>query len=125
MLVCRENLEGLSKVPLRVLMSKEELESLLRSLHDNLGHFSFQTIWSWIKVRFWRPHLFAEVKHFVFSCVQCQRFLMVKPQYSFDGRSSISGLFHCWQLDYLGPFPVSENGNRYVLSFVEVLSGYP
>ncbi|EPZ31395.1 Integrase, catalytic core domain-containing protein [Rozella allomycis CSF55] len=50
---------------------------------------------------------------------------MVKPQYSFDGRSSISGLFHVWQFDYLGPFPVSENGNRYVLNFVEVLSGYP
>ncbi|OMH83689.1 Pro-Pol polyprotein [Zancudomyces culisetae] len=37
----------------------------------------------------------------------------------------VSGIFDEWVLDYLGPFPISLSGNRYILVGVERLSHFP
>ncbi len=67
----------LPSVPLRVLFTIDELHHIL---HDQLGHFAFDTVWKWIRQRYWRPHLYSEVRHFVASCSSCQRFALVSPR---------------------------------------------
>lgn len=54
-------------VPLRVL-SLSELNQVLTNFHDQRGHFAFDNVWLWVRQRYRRPYLYAEVRHFVASC---------------------------------------------------------
>jgi RNase H-like domain found in reverse transcriptase/Reverse transcriptase (RNA-dependent DNA polymerase)/Integrase zinc binding domain/Integrase core domain/Zinc knuckle/Aspartyl protease len=110
---------------LPVVPSHPQLLDKLKVLHDQLGHVGFERLWNWVRVRMWRPHLYREVEHFVASCHVCQQFSLVRPAYKFDGQSAISGLFHEWCFDFLGPFPTSKEGARYLLVGVERLTGFP
>ncbi|PVU97837.1 hypothetical protein BB561_000308, partial [Smittium simulii] len=67
-------------------------------------HLGFETIYGWIRERYWRPRLRQE---------------------KFSGKSSISGILEVWSFNFLGPFPVNNNHNRYIINAVERLSGYP
>jgi hypothetical protein len=111
-------------VPLRVLCSLSELHQVLTILHDQLGHFAFNTVWLWVRQRYWRPHLYAEVRHFVASCSSCQRYQLSRPAYSFNGQSAISGFGH-WYLDVLGPFPTSTSGMVCIFTAIEALTAFP
>ncbi len=110
--------------PLRVLFTIDDLHSVLSIYHDQLGHFAFDTVWQWIRTRFWRPHLYAEVRHFIFFCSVCQQFQLCRPVYSFDGRSAIFGFGH-WSMDVLGPFPSSTSGMVCLFTAIESLTSYP
>ncbi|OMJ25332.1 Pol polyprotein [Smittium culicis] len=50
---------------------------------------------------------------------------MKKPKYRFTGQTAISGIFHTWEIDFLGPFPTTSQGNKYIFTGIERLSGYP
>ena len=111
--------------PLLVVTTLEELHEKLKILHDQFGHFAFDTVWNWIKSRFWRKHLYSEVQHYVKSCESCQLFSLRRPQYKFDGTGSISGMFDKWCFDFLGPFPESDSGLIYLCVGIEAASNFP
>jgi hypothetical protein len=69
--------------------------------------------------------MYEETKNYCESCAPCQKFSLVRPAYKFDGKSSISGIFSEWGCDFLGPFPVSVNENRYICCFIEKATGFP
>jgi hypothetical protein len=115
-----KNKEGLKKV----IFTLKDLHKILSDLHENSGHLGFKSVWKIVKERFYRPHLYQEVEHYVNSCVQCQEFRIRKPNYKFTGKEYISGIFNTWGGDFLGPLPVSAKGNRYICVFVEYLTGY-
>ncbi|OMJ09534.1 Retrovirus-related Pol polyprotein from transposon [Smittium culicis] len=109
----------------KVIKNMEELHTMLQKLHDQLGHYSSKRIYDFVKTKYWRPKLYLEIQHYAKSCFEYQSFLLTRPLYRFDGRSSISGIFNKWFFDYLGPFPVSNSRKKYVLVAIEQFSGYP
>jgi hypothetical protein len=110
--------------PLKVMLGYKELEKLLHLLHDQTGHMALGTVWPWIRQHYWRPQIFAEVRHYIRSCSSCQHWTLRRPSYQFDGQSEISGIGH-WCFDVLGPFPTDYKGNKYLLTGVEKLSSFP
>jgi hypothetical protein len=78
---------------LLVIYILEELHDKLKILHHQMRHFGLKSIWEWIRKKFWRPQLYAEVKSYVVSCKSCQEYMFFRPVYRFDGCSVISGLF--------------------------------
>ncbi|OMJ13512.1 Transposon Ty3-G Gag-Pol polyprotein [Smittium culicis] len=120
-ILCRKT----KKEPLRVLYSLQKLYNALNILNDQLGHFAVNTVWDWVRARYWRPYLHREVQHYISPCVQCQKYTMVKPSYKFNGQSQISGVFNRWATDFLGPFPLSSKGNVYICCYIESLSRFP
>jgi hypothetical protein len=109
----------------KVLRSIGEVHDVLRVLHDQLGHFGFNSVWDWVRERFWAKSLYRDVKQFISSCVECQSYSFRRPLYQFTGQSKISGILTSWYLDCVGPFNRSPVGNAYLLVMVEPLSGYP
>ncbi|OMJ15955.1 Gypsy retrotransposon integrase-like protein 1 [Smittium culicis] len=116
----RKSREGL----LKVVYISEELKGILMEVHDDLGHFAFETIWGLVKGILWRPKLYQEVKEYVISCHQCQKYHLSKPSYRFNGKSAVSGIFTDWKMDFLGPITKSNTGNRYILVAVETFKSY-
>jgi transposase InsO family protein len=58
--------------PLKVIFSKEHRKQLLNQAHEDLGHRGVQAVFETIKLRFYWPHLFSDIKHHVASCHECQ-----------------------------------------------------
>jgi transposase InsO family protein len=58
--------------PLRVIMSKERREEVMNEAHEELGHRGVQAVFDTIRLRFYWPHLYSDIKHHVASCHECQ-----------------------------------------------------
>ena len=124
-LIINDTLYRKTTPPTLVLKDKQELFEKLELLHDKMGHFSFATVYKWVRDRYWSQSLYNDVKHYVSSCMECQKFQFRKPLYQFSGQSAISGIFQEFAIDFLGPFPPTAEGHRYIIVAVEKLSRYP
>ena len=115
----RRTVKGLRYIP-----DEDKRLSIMKGLHDEIGHWDFATTYEIISGRFWWPKIRPDVAHFVRSCDVCQK---VNPseQHRPFGKIPVSGLFHTWSVDFAGPLPQTSAGNRYILIAVEHLSGWP
>jgi len=59
-------------MPLRVIFGSENRTHLLKQAHEQLGHRGVQTVFDTMRLRFYWPHLYSDVKHHVASCHECQ-----------------------------------------------------
>ena len=58
--------------PLRVIMEEKRRLAILVEAHEKNGHRQEQATWETIRIRFYWPHLRADVRHHVQSCHPCQ-----------------------------------------------------
>jgi hypothetical protein len=58
--------------PLRVIFGKEHRTQLLTQAHEDLGHRGVQAVFDTVRIRFYWPHLYSDIKHHVASCHECQ-----------------------------------------------------
>lgn len=100
-------------------------EEVLRMSHDLplSGHFSHVKTLEKLKQDFFWPQMSTDCMLYVRSCPQCNS--QKKP--NIHPRGSL-GSFHAGtvlervHLDILGPFPLSQRGNRYVLMVIDQFS---
>jgi hypothetical protein len=58
--------------PLNVILEPEKRLRILTQSHEELGHHGIQPIWDLLKVRFYWPKLYNDIKHHIASCHKCQ-----------------------------------------------------
>ena len=77
-------------------------------------------------LRFHWPGMRKDVEVYVQRCHTCQQ---TKPWHEFKAPmgdvSELTKPFEITTMDVCGPFPRTENGNRYLLTFVDHLTHYP
>ncbi|OMJ25427.1 Transposon Ty3-G Gag-Pol polyprotein [Smittium culicis] len=108
-----------------VLETIGDLDKVLNTEHNGMGHLDSGYVWPWIRSRYWRPKLYTEVHNYIRSCQRCQEFAERLPLYKFDGKSKLSSIFKNWVIDFLGPFPELQANNRYTVIMIETLTGFP
>lgn len=93
-------------------------EEILRHLHDckTSGHFGRDKTLSRVRSRFYWPGMTNDVKRWCQTCTLCQR---RKPGPGV-GKSpmdhvTVSGPLDCIAIDIMGPLPVTEHGNQYIM----------
>ncbi|KAE8228256.1 hypothetical protein CF326_g6819 [Tilletia indica] len=106
----------------RVALPEGGLPELLRSVHDEGGHFGFTKTWMAISRRFWRPGLATAVRAWVRHCLICQAVKLPRrvgslridddPQIAFDDIA----------VDLLLGLPSCRNGIDAVLVILDVFS---
>jgi len=96
--------------------------------HDNptAGHLGFTKTYQRLRSRFYWPGMQASVAQYVRSCDVCQRHKVPKSSPPATLQPILPPLqpFECVGLDYLGPFPFSDSGNRYILVSVDYLTRF-
>jgi hypothetical protein len=92
-----------SPFPKLVLFTSDQVQALLYQFHDLMSHPSSRVVQRWVLPRFWFPNLTRLILNYCKTCDICQKFQEKLPDYHFKGLSSISGLFHEFQMDFLGP----------------------
>lgn len=116
-----------AKSELKVCVPGELVPMVLRYYHDAVvgGHLGvYKTFHRVQEALFW-PRMYRDVRRFVTSCQLCKR---AKPD---TGRQK--GLLQSererypldrWFIDYIGPLPRTQRGNRYILVIVDAFSRF-
>jgi hypothetical protein len=108
----------------KVIPLPAEQVSLVEQTHA-LGHFSSETMFRKLwKQGYWWPGIRPQLKRFVSSCLDCLR-IDIKQEGFHPGRSvDADKPWDHVQLDLIGPVPTSVLGNSWILTTVDVMSGY-
>ena len=89
------------------------------------GHSAFERTYNRVKSRFYFDNMRQRILDYCKGCQDCQ--IMRRPHGFKLGQMTIPKqveICEKWFLDFLGPFPISDNGNRYVIVAMESFSRY-
>ena len=102
-------------------------KEVLQACHDDLGHAGEQRSYLVLRARFYWKNMYSNLMRYVQSCLICQQCKRqtCPPRASLHCLPAPQQVGQRWHVDHAGPLPVSDNGNKYILMFVESLSGYP
>ena len=96
--------------------------------HDDplAGHLGVNKTYEKLRERYYWPKMFADVQFWCLSCTHCQMKKSPKQRQTAPVLPiPVEGAFDRVVVDCLGPFPVSDSGNRYIVAFSDYLTRYP
>jgi len=113
-----------SEPVLRLYVPLQLRQEVINEYH-NKDHLGVDKTYDAIKSKYFWPRLYKELSEYINNCVTCQQ------QSSFNSKpllqeTDISPFpFAKIAVDLSGPYPTSLSGNRYIISFIDIYSGYP
>ena len=110
---------------LRVIRSYE-MEPVLYMMHNDpsAGHFSTDTMFDKIRSRYYWPQMYENIRQYVQSCDACQRRGKMKTR-QYLHPIPVHSPFYQIGLDFVGPLPATENGNKYIIVAIDYLTKWP
>ena len=114
-----------SPIYLPFILTKDRLDKISK-YHQLLGHLAGESTYMILKERYWWPQMKDEVYSFISNCRQCQ---LSRSQ------SQLSAPLHPippaplpferWGVDFLQDLPITDQGNRNVLVFMDYATRWP
>src|SRR5947207_2786276 len=103
-----------------------ELEGVLYMMHDHIlsANLGIKAKYEKTKERYYWKGLWKDVEEYVKSCDKCQR--RERP----IGRNELHPIevkepFHMIGIDFVGPLPITEKGNRYIIVAMDYFMKWP
>jgi transposase InsO family protein len=128
LLYCIETstLRSRSKVntQLRLCIPKTERRRLLYHYHDECAHPGIIHLYETLKEKVWWPRLLSDVIRYVQSCRICQVNKGIRNKYLPRSMNIPTGPWSHLAIDHIGPFPMSNGGNRYILVIIDRFTRY-
>jgi hypothetical protein len=95
-------------------------------MHNNptLGYFATDIMFEKIRLRYYWPQMYKNIKSYVQSCDQCQRrgkYKRIEPFHPIP----VFEPFYQIGIDIVGPLPRTKNGNRYIVVAIDYLTKWP
>ena len=81
------------------MQNEKARNSIMRGLHNEIGHWSLAPTYQITSDRLWRPKIRIDAAHIVRSCDSFQEANTLEQNGPY-GRNPISGLFHTWLIDF-------------------------
>src|SRR5688572_22794709 len=108
------------------VIHKKELLALMYMMHNDptSGHVATEAMFQSIRIRYYWPQYYEDIRRYVESCDACQR----------RGRSKTNNLLHpipvhspFYQIgiDFVGPLPRTQRGKRYIIVAMDYLTKWP
>lgn len=99
---------------------------IVRSSHDDMGHYGLEKTLSSIRVVYWWPRMRQFVKKYINTCLEClfHKENRDASRVSLHPIDKVPSPCHTWHMDHLGPFVKSSKGNAYILVTVDSFTKY-
>ena len=98
-----------------LVVPNAHVAEVLHQCHDMDGHLAYEKTLEKISERFWWPMYTTQVGEYVRSCERCQKRNPVKKSFVPMQSVPVGGPFEMIGMDFVGPLPLSDKGNRYLL----------
>lgn len=108
----------------RLMLPRKYHEQVLCRARKETGHVSCKTVLRKVQASYIWPRMRAVARLYLVKGVLCPTTV---PRGPADRRRPMlipPRPFHTWNLDLIGPFPKSPNGNRYLLTCVDHFTGW-
>jgi hypothetical protein len=106
--------------PLRRVVTRGELNEVLKQTHDHTGHFAEDNTLERTRRTYYWPNMELDIRDYVRRCLACQHYRLTnrtEPLHPIP----VHEPFHTLSLDCIGPLPES-NGAHYILLAVDHLT---
>ena len=103
-----------------------EMEPVLYMMHNTLtaGHFAVDKMFEKIHTRYYWPQMYESIREYVRSCDACQRRGKSKIQQELHP-IPVHAPFYQIGIDFVGPLPKTEKGNRYIIVAIDYFTKWP
>lgn len=106
---------------------KNKQEEIIKNLHclPTGGHFGVEKMFKTLKLTYYWPNMVDQIKIFVKNCEMCQvkkHSKHIKSPMTITSTSNVT--FERTYVDLVGPLPVSNAGNVYILTIQDDLSKF-
>lgn len=92
----------------------------------HISHFGLMKTYNAIRENYYWENLYSDTKHFIKSCKQCAAYRSPNklPPIPIQRHYIPSQVNEFISADYIGPFPKTDKGNQYILTFLDHFSKY-
>lgn len=109
-----------------IAVPRSRVPYILGTMHDDAlaGHPGYKRTLEKIQSRFFWPQMATDTKKYCDECAKCQR---RKPDTHHPTAAPmkpipVAGAFERWIMDTMGPLPITPQGNRHILVFMDQLT---
>ena len=109
---------------LRLCVPKTERRRLLYQYHDGCAHPGVIHLYDKLREHVWWPRMLSSVCEYVRQCPECQKVKGERAKYLARPMSLPDGPWTHVAIDHIGPFPMTNGGNKYILVIVDRFTRY-
>jgi len=108
------------------VLKKNEVDTILWMTHNHPtgGHFGVENTYEKIKEKFYWKNMKEDIKQYIKFCDVCQR-RGKKGGQGYLNTIKVGRPFERIGIDFVGPLPRTERGNRYILVAMDYLTKWP
>ena len=110
---------------LRLYIPQEMENIVIKQYHDQLGHMALDKTYDSMRLKYFFPNMYRKLNSYIEKCVTCQTASSKKPRPPLQETDIPPYPFAKMALDLSGPYPTTMSGNRYIVSFIDIYSGWP
>ncbi|KAK3108120.1 hypothetical protein FSP39_001638 [Pinctada imbricata] len=110
---------------LRLCIPQEMETVVLKQYHDQLGHMALDKTYDSIRLKYFFPNMYKKIHSHIEKCVTCQTRSSKTSRPPIKETEIPPYPFAKIGLDLSGPYPTTMSGNKYIVSFIDVYSGWP
>lgn len=108
-----------------VFVPRSMIKKVIRSFHGNGIHFGMTKTMQLMSYTLFWPGMRKDIEDFIRCCEVCTLAKTTKPQSApVQSLPCVKKPFERIALDYCGPFPLSKNGNKYILVIIDHFSRF-
>ena len=98
---------------------------VIKQFHDYLGHMSLDKTYDTMKLKYYFPNMYREIHSYINKCVICQARSDKKSKPPVQETDIPPYPFAKIAVDLSGPYPETLSGNKYIVTFIDLYSGFP
>lgn len=93
--------------------------------HHDLGHYGVDRTYATIRQSYYWPNLYKELMEYTEKCIRCKERNLKRQRAELQDTGIPPFPWAKIAVDLSGPYPTSLSGNRYIVGFIDIYSGYP
>ena len=110
---------------LQLVVPRLLVPGVLYMMHDKHGHLGVDKTHDLIRHRYFWPNSYRDTHAYINKCFVCAQRKLKALRVPIQSMPVPNAPFMTVAMDLQGPFPETENGDRYILSLVCLFSGWP
>lgn len=110
---------------LRLYVPEKYRTLAIEQFHEKLGHMALDKTYDSAKTKYYFPKMYQFINEYVEKCIFCQTRSAKQTRPPLQETPIPSYPFARIALDMVGPLPQTLSGNKYILTFIDLYTGWP